>query len=495
MPGLLDAQDLLSPQEEGFARSQGFANLAAALMKGARWSNVPVSPFETMGDALNGYTQGYNGAADQLMKRELLRSQVDQKRLTAIQAIAQYAGLGIKPPPFLVKMAGGADAIGNFGNLDAGGGAPAPAAGSPQGAPPVAGPGAPPPVQAGAPPAVAPGPQAGAGMPPGLLGGPSAIAPIGAPQAPGVGAIPDVGNILRQLPLSTRYSLAVKGPAGEIAKDLISKSLAPTDLQKNATASNTANPLDFETKLATAKANAEAAAKNAELSPDMKAARDAGYVDANGKVDLPGYQQAIEHNKVMTEHVNGYIKGYDAERQSVDTLNQMEDAIKSGGDKLMTGPLSPHWLKIKQIAGGFGIQTEGVPQAEVITKLNAILASTATKDISSRPAVFEFQKMMENNPGLMNSTEGTLKLIDFLRQQKTRSMGLAKLAMNKDNLKNWSTVEDDYLRKHPVVSPFSGLPMGTDFKGQPGWKFSRSRMQWQDPQSGKLYDVTGAPVQ
>jgi hypothetical protein len=567
MPGLLDSTSLLSPDEEAFSRQQGLMNAAGALMKGAEWSVIPKSPFASIGDALQQYNTGYNGAADQLLKRETLRSTIDQKRLAAIQMIGQYASLGIPIPPLLKQMAGGAGMVGNFGNIDAsGGGAPAaPGSPSPQSAAPMA------------PSMPAP---AGGGLPPGLLGGAGGVSAMGAPPSPSpvqvagpgappappmnmppqgaapmappspvVGGVPDVMSILRRMPPQNRYQLLQKGPVSDILKGVIENNLKQTDTAKNAALSGKANPLDYELALkndavteaqknakasgyqspfayqtaleaakptelqknATASGKAspfqyqadlsksEAEAKNLTLGVDEKGAKAAGFLTPDGQPDVPRYKgwekQVSEVAGAQGKHIAGYVGAQDANRQAIDAYNVMEDSLKAGGDNIRTGPYADAWLKFKEAAADAGFKPKGVPESEFVQKFNTYAASQATKALGSREAASIFMQNMKANPGLMNSYKGSLMLIDVLRQAKQRDLELGRMGTDTSNLPNWTKLEQEHLAKNPIISPLSGLPLGTNFKAPTGWQFSRKQMQYRDPQSGKLFDVTGAPVQ
>jgi hypothetical protein len=153
----------------------------------------------------------------------------------------------------------------------------------------------------------------------------------------------------------------------------------------------------------------------------------------------------------------------------------MEDALSHAPNDISTGPGAKILLEIKQFARNLGWDTKGVPEAETIDKLNAFLASEATKQISSRPAMFEFSTFMKNNPGLQTSIEGTRKLISILRQGAESDITLGKAAGDERSLPHWPEVVDAHYRSHPIISPFTGLPIDRDhpavpppLPGQPG---------------------------
>lgn len=490
MPDMSQVPGLLSPQENDFVRQQGMLSAAGALMKGADYSVIPKSIFGAMGDGLQAYTQGSNGAADQLLKREQLRGTIDARKLTLLQAVAAYRGAGLPVPPMLLNMLGG--------DPQGVGGPPT------MGAPATVGGGMP---QAGG---------AGGGMPQGMPQAPQAPAPQGMPQGllsptPTAQAVPQnlpqpvpmqapapattggaglpngVAGVIRTLPMQDRYALIGGGAPGKIVQGVLEKNLAKTEAMKDGEASGGLTPLQLK-----------AGIKNAELTGPAKEASDAGFLTPDGKPDVAAYQAHTEGVKGLAgekvKHIGTYIQGINPAKQSIDTLNTMEDALDRAGDKITTGPYANEMLKLKQFAQNAGVPVDGLPEAEVVSKLNAYLAGQATKAISSRPAQFEFQTYLKNNPGLLNSVQGTKKLIDVLRQQQTHALDLGQLALDDKNLKNFGDVEQNYYKTHPIVSPFSNLPLGERPKLPQGTQFNRKLMQYRDPQ-GNLYDAAGSRVQ
>jgi hypothetical protein len=276
------------------------------------------------------------------------------------------------------------------------------------------------------------------------VGTTGAISPVGA-GAPG-----GVMGAVQSLPLQDRYALIAGGPAGDIVKAAAAKNLERTEAEKNATASGQTNPLDYERQL--------------KLTPEERAAATYG-------MPLPIYQAFAEgaksigaaHGKQMGEAIEA---GGHAQKTLI-TLNNMEDALANAPDNIATGPLSKEWLKIKQFASNLGFDSKGLNESEVVDKLNAFLAGEATKQISSRPAQFEFQTYLKNNPGLMTSLEGTRKLISIMRQGAEQDIGLGKLAGDENNLRKWSDVQDQYFREHPITSPFAGKPVDRDHPAVP----------------------------
>jgi hypothetical protein len=157
-----------------------------------------------------------------------------------------------------------------------------------------------------------------------------------------------------------------------------------------------------------------------------------------------------------------------ANRQTVNVLNEMEDALKQGGKNISTGPGAEQWLKVKQGAENlFPGMFKGVAESETVVKLNAQLASAAAKAMTARPSQLEFKAFMANNPGLANSTRGSFALINLLRQQKEQDLELSRHAMRLKNPDDWVDIEDKFYREHPLKSPFTGKPLTAETETAP----------------------------
>ena len=153
----------------------------------------------------------------------------------------------------------------------------------------------------------------------------------------------------------------------------------------------------------------------AEPTPAQKDARDTqiNLTKAAGKL---GEDVATAKGKRIGEVIEA---GGLAKRQTVNVLNEMEDAMRHAGSNISTGPGAENWLKVKQAANNLfpGI-FKGVPESETVVKLNAQLASAAAKAMTARPSQLEFRAFMANNPGLATSPQGSFALINLLRQAK-----------------------------------------------------------------------------
>lgn len=158
-----------------------------------------------------------------------------------------------------------------------------------------------------------------------------------------------------------------------------------------------------------------------------------------------------EQGKVIGDTI---AAGRPAQSQ-IRSLQVMRAALDKGEGNFTTGPLADIVLKSKQaIASAFNIPLEGVPEAEVASKIGFALASSATREISVRPAMFEFKQALAANPGLLLSPTGSRFMISVMAQSARDNIELAKLAQNRSNWGNWQDVVDNYYKAHPLKSPF-----------------------------------------
>jgi hypothetical protein len=155
-------------------------------------------------------------------------------------------------------------------------------------------------------------------------------------------------------------------------------------------------------------------------------------------------------------------------RDRMNALNAIDDAITAGGKGIVTGPLAERALKVREALNAVGLNfdwiTKGMPESEIVSKMNAQLSSASSKAMTGRPTQFEFLAWMKNNPGLLTSPQGTHALIDILRQATRQDIDLGKLAQNKANWEHWGDTVDKYYSdpKNKIISPFSHKPIGTE---------------------------------
>jgi hypothetical protein len=163
---------------------------------------------------------------------------------------------------------------------------------------------------------------------------------------------------------------------------------------------------------------------------------------------------------IIGEAIEG---GGRATRDKLNALDTMESAVHSAGPNMITGPHAEFALKAKEALAGVGLNADwinkGLPETEIVSKMNAQLASASAKAMTGRPTQAEFTIWMRNNPGLVTSKQGTLALIDVLRQQSKQDLDLSKLAQDKANWDNWPTVADKYFQEHGLINPITHKPM------------------------------------
>jgi hypothetical protein len=202
-------------------------------------------------------------------------------------------------------------------------------------------------------------------------------------------------------------------------RDSMIKSREPTDTEKERATAGIPDPAEYAAYM-----------KTAEAVGTAKGKRISEIVEAGGKAS------------------------YDKLR----TINFMQQAVEHGGKDISFGPASEGWLKFKQAANNlFPGLFNGVPESEVLQKLNAALAAESTKSLSPRPSQLEFRTFVANNPGLLTSQAGTKILLNYLAQTTHQDINLSRHAMNEKNWKNWSDVEDKFYSdpKNAIIGPWA----------------------------------------
>lgn len=113
------------------------------------------------------------------------------------------------------------------------------------------------------------------------------------------------------------------------------------------------------------------------------------------------------------------------------------DAVKSlealpGTKDMHTGPWAEKILNVNKILTDLGLpqiqSTDANTSAEVLNKIGIILATQATKELTSRPALLEFQKNLEANPNIFLTPDGRRTMVDFISQVSKQNMEIGKLA-------------------------------------------------------------------
>jgi hypothetical protein len=212
---------------------------------------------------------------------------------------------------------------------------------------------------------------------------------------------------------------------------------------------------------------------------DMWGDRVAGPAHLGGTpVETPAYKAQMETYGEGGKAIGGTIKEYieaggKNANDRINALNSIESAMRTNeGKGVVTGPQAEHILRFREMLDGMGINTDwiktGMPQSEMVQKMNAQLASASVKAMSSRPTQFEFSTFQKNNPGLSNSREGTLALIDVLRQGANQDRDIGRLAQNPDNFGRMPQVIDEYYKTHGLTNPFTGKSMRAEVEAARG---------------------------
>jgi len=135
--------------------------------------------------------------------------------------------------------------------------------------------------------------------------------------------------------------------------------------------------------------------------------------------------------------------------KTIDTM----DAISKASKNIPRGPTSPFMTAVRQFADNFNIPIpKDTPEGEVLQKLNAGLASQATRAISNRGTNFELETFIKNNPGLLQTKEGMEMLLDIMRQEYKSYQDIARIA-NRTKGKDvdiFYDKVDEYYDKNPA---------------------------------------------
>ncbi len=160
--------------------------------------------------------------------------------------------------------------------------------------------------------------------------------------------------------------------------------------------------------------------------------------------------------------VNDVMKMGASAPRKIEALNTIQDAMNAGGGKISTGPFAAKALEAKQaIKDAFGIDLGGIPETEVASKTGFGLAAEASRAISNRGGTqAEFLKGLQNVPGIFLSPEGNQAMISILKQQAQQEQQLGIHAYNHKPGENWLQKEHDFYESNPIMSPFTGQPMG-----------------------------------
>ena len=161
--------------------------------------------------------------------------------------------------------------------------------------------------------------------------------------------------------------------------------------------------------------------------------------------------------------LNAALESYDlsiplrADLGFIRTLTEQSGPFSEGG--MYRGPGADWVQSALRILKNFGVDipaTSVVPNAEGIRKVIVQLGSQATRQLSNRPANFEFQTILNAFPGLEVSYEGANLLLDYLDQvqQRMQETGqAAELYMQRpvDQRGGWRRIVGELDRTNPIM--------------------------------------------
>lgn len=236
------------------------------------------------------------------------------------------------------------------------------------------------------------------------------------------------------------------------------------------------NPSSPKQNVELAKTRLEALQKNSELTPDQKNYSQSVLQGYKGTMqDFLTEQEsskagAVERAKADVKEQQDYIdQGRNAQAR-LGTLNTISNIVSSDKN-LQLGFGSETTLKIKMALQQAGIDFGDLSGAQLIQKLNGVLASESSKSFSTRPTQFEFKTFLANNPGLALDEKGNVRMLGILAQTAKREADLGKLArQNRDSWDKWDDVVEKYDADHPIKDPTTGKVLSNHSIIAPGAK-------------------------
>lgn len=177
---------------------------------------------------------------------------------------------------------------------------------------------------------------------------------------------------------------------------------------------------------------------------------------------------ATERAKNDVTEQKTYIDNGRVAQQRLGTLNTLSNIINTDKN-LNLGFGSETTLKVKMALEKAGFDVGDLSGAQMIQKMNGILASESTKSLATRPTQFEFKTFLGNNPGLALDEKGNIRMLGILSQNAKREVDLGKLARkNQDNWDNWDNVVEAYDKRNPVKDPTTGKILSSNSIIAPG---------------------------
>lgn len=193
--------------------------------------------------------------------------------------------------------------------------------------------------------------------------------------------------------------------------------------------------------------------------------------DAQRKAAAAGMLKAAETSSDEGNKLRAKIIGTDMEQanksyETRGTLALLNDAYKNGGDNISGGPWGNFILQGKQFLNQMGIGGDwdefqkGLNASQIVSKLNATLATQMVKELTSRGTQMELALGMKNNPGLLMSNQGAQYMLNILDQVQDQKEKWGQLASQFDpGDRNYLQAKQRFYDTHQILSPFTGKPL------------------------------------
>jgi hypothetical protein len=185
--------------------------------------------------------------------------------------------------------------------------------------------------------------------------------------------------------------------------------------------------------------------------------------------DVPAYEA---HKAALAEHLKGIAAQQNAvmnvgldpktdPKGRIDVLDNIEDAVKEAVRRgAKWGEAAPVIQRIQSLAnslfpGNPPFDPARVGAVDLVQKLNQRLVALMGREGTLARSEREFTSFLSSNPDMKGSPQGTLMLIDLMRQAEMRKMKLAYTAGN-TMPENWMKVQQQFNddERNDIVGPW-----------------------------------------
>lgn len=174
-----------------------------------------------------------------------------------------------------------------------------------------------------------------------------------------------------------------------------------------------------------------------------------------------------------TKQINQVRERANTAGRALESLNTIKAATLSAPNLIRGQGISDFVQKYAVYFRNLGINIpSGTAEGEIISKLNAQLASLAVQDITARGTNFQLDTLMRNFPSLGQSLEGSLALLDYLQQEQRQHQELGRIAneLRPDQAVRWNQIETAYHNNNPIYLNIPGT------RGRPGTRVYTGRI-------------------